>query len=103
MTVRQLTDKPLIVAAIIIAIGLIARGVSADPPAKMHNGCKAITCWVNEKGGNIYGNSAFNPKANPILNAEASPTFNPEQNPVINSQANPTFNSQANPLLSDSD
>jgi hypothetical protein len=103
VTIRQLTDKPIIVAAIIIAIGLIARGVYADTPAKMHNGCKAITCWVNEKNGNIYGNSTFNPEANPILNSKASPTFNPKQNPAINSQANPTFNYKANPLISVSD
>lgn len=55
--------------------------------------------WLNEAGGNIFGNSILNPEANPILNPEANPIFNPEANPVLNPEANPVINPKANPIL----
>ena len=56
--------------------------------------------WVNEAGGNLYGNSTLNPDANPNINPEANPIINPEANPIINPEANPDINPDANPLIS---
>ncbi len=33
--------------------------------------------WLNEAGGNPFGDSRFNPMANPTFNPMADPTFNP--------------------------
>ena len=56
--------------------------------------------WVNEAGGNLYGNSLLNPEANPLINPEANPLINPEANPLINPQADPLINPEANPIIS---
>jgi hypothetical protein len=53
--------------------------------------------WVNERGGNIYGDSRYNANANPRFNPMADPRFNPMANPNFNVNADPNFNANANP------
>ena len=55
--------------------------------------------WVNSEGGNLYGDSNLNWKANPDLNWKANPDLNWKANPDLNSRANPNLNSRANPDL----
>ena len=42
--------------------------------------------WVNEKGGNIYGDSRFNMDADPRFNMNADPRFSPEGDPAYTSR-----------------
>ena len=55
--------------------------------------------YLNEAGGNIYGDSRINPNANPLINPDANPRINPMANPRINPMANPRINPNANPSI----
>ena len=48
--------------------------------------------YLNEAGGNIYGDSTFNPMADPSFNPMADPSFNPMADPSFNPNADPSFN-----------
>ena len=48
--------------------------------------------WVNERGGNIYGDSRINPDADPRINPDADPRINPDADPRINPDADPRIN-----------
>ena len=37
--------------------------------------------WVNEKGGNIYGDSRWNSDADPRWNSKADPKWSPDGDP----------------------
>ncbi|AII48640.1 hypothetical protein KR52_05725 [Synechococcus sp. KORDI-52] len=39
--------------------------------------------WLNEAGGNIYGDSNINPNADPTINPMADPFINPMEDPTI--------------------
>ena len=56
--------------------------------------------WLNSEGGNIYGDSRFNPNADPRFNLNADPRFNPNADPRFNIDADPRFNIDANPNFS---
>ena len=56
--------------------------------------------WLNSEGGNIYGDSRFNPKADPRFNLNADPRFNLNADPRFNLDADPRFNINANPNFS---
>jgi hypothetical protein len=56
--------------------------------------------WLNSEGGNIYGDSRFNPNADPRFNLNADPRFNIDADPKFNIDANPRFNIEANPNFS---
>jgi len=56
--------------------------------------------WVNSKGGNIYGDSRFNPDADPRYNLNADPRFNLDADPRFNLDADPRFNLDADPRFS---
>jgi len=62
---------------------------------KMHK--NEFGSWVNEKGGNIYGDSLLNPDADPLLNPDADPLLNPDADPLLNLDADPQFNLDADP------
>ena len=51
--------------------------------------------WVNEAGGNLYGDSMANQDANPMWNQDADPMWNQNANPMWNQNANPMWNSDA--------
>ena len=53
--------------------------------------------WVNEAGGNIYGDSRFNIDADPRFNIDADPRFNIDADPRFNIDADPRFNIDADP------
>ena len=40
--------------------------------------------YLNSAGGNIYGDSNFNPMADPDFNPMADPDFNPNADPSFN-------------------
>lgn len=56
--------------------------------------------WVNEAGGNIYGDSNLNWQANPKMNWKADPRMNWEADPNMNWRADPSMNWQADPSMS---
>ena len=48
--------------------------------------------WLNEAGGNIYGDSRVNPMADPRVNPMADPRVNPNADPRVNPMADPRVN-----------
>ena len=77
---------------------LILCTISVQSEQKMFRDDKGR--WVNSQGGNIYGDSRFNPNADPRFNPNADPRFNIFADPIFNIDANPKFNLDANPNLS---
>jgi hypothetical protein len=47
--------------------------------------------WVNESGGNLYGDSRFNLDADPRFNLNADPRFNLDADRRFNLDADPRF------------
>lgn len=45
--------------------------------------------WVNSAGGNIYGDSRWNPDADPNWNPNADPRWNPNADPNWNPNGGP--------------
>ena len=45
--------------------------------------------WVNSAGGNIYGDSRWNPDADPNWNPNADPRWNPNADPNWNPNGDP--------------
>ena len=56
--------------------------------------------WLNQYGGNIYGDSRINPDADPRINPYADPRINPDADPRINPDADPRINPYADPRIS---
>ena len=54
--------------------------------------------WVNERGGNAYGDSMANQNANPMWNPQADPMQNSNADPMYNSNADPMYNSNSNTM-----
>lgn len=79
-----------------LLIAICMTHVQAEP--KMFKDNKGR--WVNSEGGNIYGDSRFNPNADPRFNPYADPKFNPYADPIFNIDANPRFNIDVNPNFS---
>lgn len=53
--------------------------------------------WVNEAGGNPFGDSNVNPMADPANNPWADPSINPMADPKYNPLVDPEFNQMADP------
>jgi hypothetical protein len=53
--------------------------------AQMHQ--DSMGRWVNDAGGNLYGDSLLNPNADPRINPYADPRINPNADPMINPNA----------------
>jgi len=53
--------------------------------------------WVNEAGGNVYGDSMANQEADPMWNQEADPMWNQDADPMWNQDADPNWNPKADP------
>jgi hypothetical protein len=86
-------NKSLLVG---LVISICTTYVQAEP--KMFRDDKGR--WLNSEGGNIYGDSRFNPNADPRYNLNADPRFNLNADPVFNIDANPKYNIEANPNYS---
>ena len=56
--------------------------------------------WLNEAGGNLYGDGQFNMDADPRFNMDADPRFNMDADPRFNMDADPRFNTDADPRFS---
>jgi hypothetical protein len=56
--------------------------------------------WVNQYGGNLYGDSQINPDADPRINPKADPLINPYADPRINPKADPLINPDSDPNIS---
>jgi len=56
--------------------------------------------WVNEQGGNLYGDSRFNLDADPRFNLDADPRYNLDADPRFNLDADPRYNLDADPSFS---
>ena len=56
--------------------------------------------WLNEAGGNIYGDSRYNIDADPRYNIDADPRYNIDADPRYNINADPRYNICADPRYS---
>lgn len=56
--------------------------------------------WLNEAGGNIYGDSRYNIDADPPYNVDADPRYNIDADPRYNIKADPRYNTCADPRYS---
>jgi hypothetical protein len=56
--------------------------------------------WVNEAGGNLFGDSRYNIEADPRYNINADPRFNINADPRFNINADPRYNINADPSYS---
>jgi hypothetical protein len=81
----------------VLSFGFIAFSNSIAV-AQMHQDSEGR--WVNEAGGNIYGDSNFNLDADPNFNLDADPNFNLDADPNFNLDADPNFNLDADPNFS---
>ena len=56
--------------------------------------------WLNEAGGNIYGDSRYDLDADPRYNLDADPRYNLDADPRYNLDADPRYNLCADPRYS---
>ena len=82
----------------ILLAGLLVTAASLPSHAQLHEDENGV--YVNEAGGNLFGNSRLNINADPRFNINADPRFNINADPRFNINADPRFNINADPSYS---
>ena len=86
---KKLLLLPIAMLGLAISTGLLAE-------ESMHQ--DEYGRWVNEAGGNVYGDSMANQEANPMWNQDADPMWNSNADPNWSPNADPKWNSDADPI-----